>query len=250
MADEPNRQLDPTMRGRAERSARSFLVEGLVIVASILLAFAIDAGWDELREREQEQRLLAQVTDELGLFIDRLGPASRRVTDRVDADTTRLLEYIHGSGDDDPEALLDAISWLHRAYEFSAATPVIDQLTGDGGLQMISNPVIREELSNVASFFGVVGRFEELQGEFITREMIPWLNRNIDRYAISGPLAAQPSDSPSSRFDSDLGAIRTREFSNLLIERQRLLYLVTVFRGQTLERMEVLRELIWSQLED
>ena len=44
--------------------ARRLLLEGLVIVASILLAFAIDAGWDERQEREAERRLLVALEAE------------------------------------------------------------------------------------------------------------------------------------------------------------------------------------------
>lgn len=241
-----------------DRTARGLLVEGLVIVASILLAFAIDAGWDELREREQEQRLLAQLTDELNLFIDNLGPSAKGVSDRVGGDIDRLLEFIHGSSDSmtdstsEPtlEEWMDALSWLHRAYEFSAATPVIDLLTADGGLQKISDPAIREELSNVSSFLGVVERFEEIQGDFIAGEMIPWLNRNVDRYAVFQRSGMGTNDTSPSRFELDLDALNTREFSNLLVERQRLLSVVARFRAQALERMTELREILDAQRED
>jgi hypothetical protein len=145
------------------RSTRNLLLEGLVIVASILLAFAIDAGWDEMREREQEQRLLVQLTDELDLFIDNLGPAATSTTDRVNADLERLLGLIHVAGDVAGDEWVESLGWLHRSYEFTAATPVIDVLLADGGLQLISDPAIRQELSNVASYLGVVRRFEELQ---------------------------------------------------------------------------------------
>jgi len=233
------------------RSTRNLLLEGLVIVASILLAFAIDAGWDELREREREQRLLTQLTGELDLFIDNLGPASRRVTDRVGADVEHLFQLVHGPDSVDGSEWLASIGWLHRAYEFTAATPVIDLLTADGGLQLISDPAIREELSNVSSFLGVASRFEDLQGAFIADQMIPWLNQNVDRYAIA--IRANPdraADPPASRFVTDVDAIRTREFSNLLMERQRLLSLVVLFRNQALERMENLREMVELRLHE
>lgn len=35
--------------------------EGVVIVASILLAFAIDAWWDERKERVEEREILAEI---------------------------------------------------------------------------------------------------------------------------------------------------------------------------------------------
>ena len=230
----------------AGRSARGLLLEGLVIVASILLAFAIDAGWDQMRESEQERRLLAQLTDELDLFIDQLGPASRRISDRVDQDSLRLLDIIHDPDDATDDSWQDAVASLGRAYEFSAATPVIDLLTADGGLQLISESRIREELSNVSSLLGVVARFETLQGDFIADQLMPWLNRNIDQYAVYRRTNPAWADRSVSRFETGIETLRSREFSNLLIERRRLLRTVTFFRGQALERMEGLRDLVGS----
>ena len=241
---------EETRPPQVERSTRNLLLEGLVIIASILLAFAIDAGWDELREREQEERLLMQLAEELELFIDNLGPASKRVTDRVNADVSRLLDCVHASEVVARDEWLEALGWLHRTYQFSSATPVIDLLTADGGLQLISDSAIREELSSVSSFLGIVKRFEELQGQFVTNEMIPWLNRNLDRYAIWKSIDPDWTDRVESRFESDLAALRTREFSNLLVERDRLLYLVVLFRTQTLERMKNLREMVRERTED
>ncbi len=40
--------------------------EATAIVLSILVAFAIDAGWENLREREEEQHILAALETEMG----------------------------------------------------------------------------------------------------------------------------------------------------------------------------------------
>ena len=40
-------------------------VEGVVIVGSILMAFGIDAWWDGVQEREEEERILAALEDAL-----------------------------------------------------------------------------------------------------------------------------------------------------------------------------------------
>ena len=38
--------------------------QGFVIVASILLAFSIDAGWDNLQERDEERRIIESLRSE------------------------------------------------------------------------------------------------------------------------------------------------------------------------------------------
>lgn len=42
---------------------RSWLPESLLIVISILVAFAIDARWDERNDRKVEHRILAWLLD-------------------------------------------------------------------------------------------------------------------------------------------------------------------------------------------
>jgi len=231
-----------------QRSLRNLLIEGLVIVASILLAFAIDAGWDQVREREQEQRLLVQLIGELDLYIDRLGPAAQRRTDTVEADSQWLLQAIHGAEEHADDEWLKAVASLPGAFEFSAATPVFNILTADGGLQLVSDPKIRDELSNVSSWLGVARRFEELQGDFIANELNPWMSRNIDRYASRRLRDPNGAEGPGSRFDPGVASLRTRDFSNLLVERQNRLNLVKMFRYRTLERMGVLREMVQAEL--
>jgi len=46
-------------------SSRGYLKEGLVIVASILIAFALDASWDRYQEHREEQRILDELSGEM-----------------------------------------------------------------------------------------------------------------------------------------------------------------------------------------
>ena len=235
--------------GRAEsgrgtgRRLRGLVLEGLVIVASILLAFAIDAAWDQQRDRKQEERLLEQLVGELDLYI-RLGPVARQSAERVESDVTLLLDAIHGSERLDDRAWQRALLFLDRSYQFSAATPVFDRLTTEDGFNAISDPEVRKLLADVASYLGVARRFEELQDQFLATQMSPWLNRNVDRYAAQRANDEDGADRPASRFDPGFDALRSRELSNLLIERRKWLYLVTMFRSQARERMEGLREVL------
>lgn len=47
-----------------QRSAGALSLEGLVIVLSILAAFAIDAWWDGRQEQEREQIVLEGILEE------------------------------------------------------------------------------------------------------------------------------------------------------------------------------------------
>ena len=60
------------MSDRASIAWDRMAVEGIVIVVSILLAFAIDAWWDEQQERNAEIQHLARVSSEIEANIDRI----------------------------------------------------------------------------------------------------------------------------------------------------------------------------------
>lgn len=50
-------------------NGRKILIEGSVIVVSILLAFGIDAMWDEYKERREEQEVLAALKSEFEINL-------------------------------------------------------------------------------------------------------------------------------------------------------------------------------------
>jgi len=70
-------------------SARVF-VEGLVIVVSILLAFAIDAAWDQHVERREESEILADLSAEVDLNLQALDRLTAGHQQRID-DARRLV---------------------------------------------------------------------------------------------------------------------------------------------------------------
>lgn len=78
-------------------------VEGVVIVGSILLAFAIDAWWDQLGQREDERVALTGLEADFSGYIDRLSRIRDNNQRRVEA-ARRLLDAT-GPG---PSPLSDA----------------------------------------------------------------------------------------------------------------------------------------------
>lgn len=67
--------------GRRARWLR-ITAEGAVIVASILLAFAIDAWWDRQQDREDEREALAVLVEELDSVIEQMTEFRRFAEDK------------------------------------------------------------------------------------------------------------------------------------------------------------------------
>jgi hypothetical protein len=60
-------------------------IEGVVIVGSILLAFAIDAWWDGLGQREAERVALAGLEADFSAYVERLAEIRQSNERRIDA---------------------------------------------------------------------------------------------------------------------------------------------------------------------
>ena len=143
-------------------SWRRRLVEGAVIVASILLAFAIDAAWDSRREQERRDALLSALAREMALAT----------TER-----DRVAQY-HANGRDASAALLglDAgerdvtrvDSLLREAYNstatFDASSGALSGLLYSSDLDLIDD---EELLLELTSYPGLVANLNREQGYLV-----------------------------------------------------------------------------------
>ena len=86
--------------GEDQGSSRTrFLVEGVVIVVSILLAFGIEAGWQRLQEADRTERALTNLEAALVesvMLVDsaasRIAPSRELLSDFLAADPDALVE--------------------------------------------------------------------------------------------------------------------------------------------------------------
>lgn len=134
-------------------SERSKLIrEGFVIVVSILLAFAIDAGWDELQDRSQEREVLESLRDDFRANLDE-AVATVATHER----NSRLLARAHARtraetlalDSDSARATLQAFAMPRT---FDAVLGTLDALVGAGRLGLIRDAELRRELTVFLNF--------------------------------------------------------------------------------------------------
>ena len=137
------------------------LVESVLIVISILLAFGIQAWWDGRRERVEEQQLLTNLHEELG-------GARVQVLDAVEyyreaeERGIKLAEFALSDNPDVPPDLL-ALLWS-TLVDISSAhfeTDVLDGMLASGRLELIGNDELRE----------LLGGWPRIVGEFTEQEV-------------------------------------------------------------------------------
>jgi hypothetical protein len=129
----------------AEGRFRRHVVEGTVIVGSILLAFGLDASWDNWLERRETRELLVSIREDLDanrtVVADEI-ESSRRVV----ALAKHLLEALSvaSSASEAPFATLGNI------FSWKAWDPVNDtylEARSSGRLALIDNSTVRLELA-------------------------------------------------------------------------------------------------------
>lgn len=138
------------MAGQPAKSVRPLLVEGVVIVVSIVLAFALDAWWNDVAEGRQLRQQLGSVQAEVRGNRD-------LVSFQID-----LMERMIGAGDAlvrvidsaDPGgavvAVPDTLAWLPLATPtLDASLGAIDALVGSGQLALIRDPALRSQLAGL-----------------------------------------------------------------------------------------------------
>lgn len=129
------------------------LVEGAVIVASILLAFGIDAWWDGHLERVDEREILAALETEFTANLDLLD----RVIETHTANR-KLLEEGQAATADEIRRLPQAeISrWMLgtcNPWTFDAVLGTTDALIGSGRLEILRSRELREALTAFVNLF-------------------------------------------------------------------------------------------------
>lgn len=126
--------------------------ESIAIVGSILLAFAIDAWWDERQERTLESEYLAAIIDEIDQNIDVSGDraGNRRILERSYSDLlhARMLlrtdSYIADAG--------SFVMSLNRGLLYGVptiSTAIFDDLTNSGRMVTIRDLRLRRQIMNL-----------------------------------------------------------------------------------------------------
>ncbi|PCJ25752.1 MAG: hypothetical protein COA96_06920 [SAR86 cluster bacterium] len=128
---------------------RKHAIEAIVIVGSILLAFAIDAAWDSRKENIQEQQLLTFISADMERNINALNGVIEKNLERDSglynfmSATPESLSHLTLSTSRD--FLQISVAALDALYAVSTFTPYQGSLV-DSDLSDISNIQLRNEL--------------------------------------------------------------------------------------------------------
>ena len=128
---------------------RSILAEGLVILLSILAAFALDAWWDGERERDVRRQLLSDLRTEIEGNQAQLSETlvrQRTRIGRVDLYLELLTDPSLDVAEDSMVSLRDSL-WLNPTFD--PAFGVLDLLIQSGELVLVEDGQLRRRLAGL-----------------------------------------------------------------------------------------------------
>ena len=141
-----------------------------IIVVSILMAFGIEAWWDDRQERQLRAELVADLSLELRRNADELEYELGRQRDRVEI-ISQLLASATSRG---TEMSPDSVAALQRAMTgyptYDPSLGILDLLIQSGALVLLENREVRARLAGLA---GVADDYLANQGLVLQVYMHP-----------------------------------------------------------------------------
>ena len=163
-------------------------VEAATIVGSILLAFAIDAWWQDHQDRAEEQRTLVGLKSE---FEQNLGLIEIELSYRhtVLDSIIKIFDASVAPISIEPEVLDGLIGDLAWWQNIKYSRGAIDGLLQSGRLSLIENEELRRDLVSVPSRFDDTAG-SELYDQDITRNVVlPYLRTHSSLNQIANTAA-------------------------------------------------------------
>ncbi len=202
---------------------RRLLLEGVLIVASILLAFGIEAWWVRSREHAAEIEALQHLRDEFTATAERLAQTGER-HESIRRSAKRLL----GMTGPTPPAHLDTLAVDSLVMDLLGAptvepeTVTLDALIGAGRLDLLSSPDLRRELAAWSSSMADLAQEEQLAVEQMDQRFLPliWDHVPVVTLGVTALADEYGDDIEPSRFPRRYGELfRERRFENAVEER-------------------------------
>ena len=203
-------------------------IEAAAIIASILLAFAIDAWWENRRNVSQLNDAYATILDDLRRSKERIGFYRIRTQERSKA-IIRLYELANGDTDSiDAEELDRTLSNLQWSVTESVVSlPSIQAMIYSGELASVESDELRSRLASWPTRLEFMKSKFEDDSDNIGNVWFPFLRQFGDVAQIESTITHIPGHPsiqvdpfplrPAERFDHST-LLDDREFRNILAE--------------------------------
>lgn len=157
---------------------RSLIVEMLVIVASILLAFALDAWWNARLESREGRAVRAALISEFDAVRAEVAFSATRNKRIIAAADSILLLMRSATGP--VEASAGTIGALILTPTTDARRGALDALIASGRLQLLGSDTLQGLVANWPAVLDDVREEEQAAKAFVHGQLMPHLSRVVD----------------------------------------------------------------------
>ena len=230
-------------------------VEAVAIVASILLAFAIDAGWREYVEGQRAREVLIALLDDFETSKANINDW-RNFHLAVQQSNIKLLNAVTSSEitltNDQIGRLLGELSWWDSGSYFS--TGALNSLIYGGELSVIEDDALRQLLADWPSQIQYVESLQRQDYDYFLNVWTPFLRAN-SYLPLQSPIGTRMPgrpDEPMFAIDLQLEGswsyaemVASEEFHNILTQKSWIQFDILaafdkadVLIDQTIQRIE------------
>lgn len=158
------------MSRSAELPVRRFLAEGVVIVASILLAFAVDAAWERRGEGQRREALLVALDRDLVAVeaeMARVGESRARARDAAAEVLSRVQR---GEVRESAESELRQLVWdLTYPPTFDAPLGAVAALLAGGNLELLADSALARSITSLPAAVADLDREQSRAADYVDR---------------------------------------------------------------------------------
>ena len=219
-----------------------------MIVASILLAFGIEAWWAQRLERADETEALSRLDVEFAQ-VDSVMREWRQNHQAVLSASEELLAHVgpDGSTSIDTDRIGALLSVVVFTWTLDPPSGVLSSLLASGQLSLIQNEELRAALASWDSLLDDLRGDEQLAFQLVTEQLGPYLDRRVSLRAVESlgdGYSSGTSDFPSGFRD----VLADREFENLLHGRAGNTYWILASYDQALDALTRIRSILRHEL--
>lgn len=166
--------------------ARRLTLEGMVIVASILAAFALDTWWDQAQERREERETLEALRAEFSAARESI-VRYRSLQERILQSVSAVADSLHGAYHQGrPQVTLPdtALGWAFIPPTTTVSLGTLQGLIGAGRLGLIRDPELRAALGGWGTTLAELSEEEIDSRDFAHGDLNRALRARVDTYGL------------------------------------------------------------------
>lgn len=209
---------------------KRIVIEMAAIVVSILLAFSIDAWWEDRQRQTEERSILMSLYPEAQELI-RLVEYNAIRTDALRDATRRTYNASVSTDTQISDAQIDQhlieISWWITPSDANA--PVLESIVKGGDLEIISSRELRRHMASVMTMLDAYKEDMTRDSDFYNGAFLPFLQAHASLgqvYVVESHEPGFPDQTyppynivPADKYSPNRELFENQEFRNLLLHR-------------------------------